>query len=256
MHRDEQVRLRFARALHALLQRHEGVAAAGQHRAHAGLGADALGEHAGDRERDVLLVRAVVAGRAGIDAAVAGVDGDQKVARRWRDALGRWRRRRGVRGDRGQLAAIGGGELDDQVPSRPAIGGGHGAGAQPPIDLEHEAQAATLARPGAHGRDGADAGRQAHAVPVERRGSQVDDHAGGVLEREHRRGDGAGEIELEACPGRGGREFEVDDLGAAGAEGAAQGERSEKPPADPGARTDDVHNVVTVPASPQKLKLD
>ena len=55
--------LLHARATDALAERHEVVAGARQHRLHARLGVDALGELARDRQGDVLLARAGLAER-------------------------------------------------------------------------------------------------------------------------------------------------------------------------------------------------
>ena len=76
----EQIRLLRARAAHAVAQRHEVIAVAGEHRLHAGLGIHAALERARDGERHVLLARAVHADGAGILAAVTGVDGDDEIA--------------------------------------------------------------------------------------------------------------------------------------------------------------------------------
>ncbi len=69
-----------ARARDALAMLDEVIAVARQHRAHAGLAIDALLQPPRDRQRDVLLARAGFADRAGIDAAVAGIDRDDHVA--------------------------------------------------------------------------------------------------------------------------------------------------------------------------------
>ena len=68
------------RACDAFAMLDEIVAVARQHRAHAGLAIDALLEPARDRERDVLFVRAALADRARIDAAMARIDRHDDVA--------------------------------------------------------------------------------------------------------------------------------------------------------------------------------
>ncbi len=106
--RDEQVGLDAARLLDALVQRHEEVGVARQHRAHVRVGVDPVAQQHGDRQHHVLLVQAGRAAGAGILAAVAGIDGDddEAVDLRLRElrrqgsaggiAAGRWRRRRTV----------------------------------------------------------------------------------------------------------------------------------------------------------------
>ena len=78
--RDEQVGLDPARLLDALVQRHEEVGVAGQHRAHVRVRVDPVAQQHRDRQHDVLLVQPARPARAGIFAAVAGVDGDDDEA--------------------------------------------------------------------------------------------------------------------------------------------------------------------------------
>ena len=63
----------------AVAQLEELVAVAREHRVHARLCVESLGERPGDRERHVLLARAAVADRPRILAAVTGVDRDDDV---------------------------------------------------------------------------------------------------------------------------------------------------------------------------------
>ena len=83
VHRDEQIRLCRSSAPTALPQRHEVVAASGQHRLHAGLGVDASGERARDRESHVFLVSAIATARTGVLTTMTGVNGDDEIARWW-----------------------------------------------------------------------------------------------------------------------------------------------------------------------------
>ena len=64
----------------ALLQRHETVAFADQHGAHAGVGIDLPGQFPRDLERDLFFANAGRTVGAGILAAVAGIDGDHQLA--------------------------------------------------------------------------------------------------------------------------------------------------------------------------------
>ena len=80
MDRDEQVGLRIARAHVALGQGHEGIAVADQHGLHAGISIDLAREFARDREGDFLFLHAGRPARAGILAAMPGVDRDDQFA--------------------------------------------------------------------------------------------------------------------------------------------------------------------------------
>ena len=148
MNRDEEIRVRLVRDLHALAMRDEIVAVAHEHRAHAGLIVDLGRELARDREHDVLLARAAAPARAGILAAVPRVDDDDDVAtairRRRRRAAHdgrRLRRRQDPRRGDGRTASCGA--------SRNVFG------LAACVELEHEAQLAARPRTRAQRRDGA-----------------------------------------------------------------------------------------------------
>ena len=80
MDRDEQVGLHAPRLAHALVQRHEEVGVARQHRAHAGQRVEAVAQLQRDREHHVLLAQAAGADGARVLAAVAGVERDDDQA--------------------------------------------------------------------------------------------------------------------------------------------------------------------------------
>ena len=69
-----------ARLAHALVQRHEEVGVARQHRAHVRQRVDAVAQLQRDRQHHVLLVQAARPDRARVLAAVAGVDRDDDQA--------------------------------------------------------------------------------------------------------------------------------------------------------------------------------
>ena len=108
MDRDEHVGLLPARARDALAMLDEMIAVARQHGAHAGLAIDALLQAPRDRERHVLLARAALADRARIDAAVAGVDRDDRCR-------GRALRSADFTDDRRRAATRLATEIDDQA---------------------------------------------------------------------------------------------------------------------------------------------
>ena len=100
MYRHEKVRGLGTRPSHAFTQGQEVVAVAGQYRFHSRLGVDPGVEFLRYLEHHVLLAQAILADRAGILAAVPGIDGDDEVAgiaRRMHDPDGprRGRRSRG-----------------------------------------------------------------------------------------------------------------------------------------------------------------
>ena len=80
MNRDEHVRFRETRAADTVTQNQEFIAIACQDRTHSRLAVDALREGSRDRQHYVFFPRAAVANRAGILAAVAGIDRHHNVA--------------------------------------------------------------------------------------------------------------------------------------------------------------------------------
>ena len=84
MNRQEKIGLHATRFLYAHLQRDKKIRVTGQHRAHVRLGIDARLEALGDLQRDIFLVGAALANRAGVFAAVARVQRDRHHAVNYR----------------------------------------------------------------------------------------------------------------------------------------------------------------------------
>ncbi len=130
----EQIRLLRPGAAHPIAQRHEVIAIAGQHGAHAGFGIHPPVERSCNAQNHVLLPRPVLADGARILAAVAGIDGDDEIARLGPHMLGLDRllgRRRSTRL-----------QVDDQAISIPMIGCRQEAlGMSLPGQIENDAQA-------------------------------------------------------------------------------------------------------------------
>ena len=142
MDRYEHVGLVHPGAADPLAQRHEVIASARQHRAHPGLGIDALGQQSRHAQRDVLLTRAAATDRARVLAAVTGVHRDHEIALRAR----RVRRLHRQRPRCGR-----GAEIDHQPVTVTFIGGREetlGLGLL--REVEHDSQSAGLRRAEAH----------------------------------------------------------------------------------------------------------
>jgi hypothetical protein len=112
----EQVGLHALGLLHAFAQRHEEVGVAREQHAHAGLGVEALAQLQRHRQHHVLFLQAGGPDRAGILAAVAGIDGDHQQAVDLALFLGRERargerrlrlHRRGVGAAQRRVAGVG-----------------------------------------------------------------------------------------------------------------------------------------------------
>jgi hypothetical protein len=168
---NEQVRLLYARAPHPIAQRHEVVAVAGQHRLHARFRIDLERELAGDGEHHVLFAGAVLPDGAGVFAAVAGVDGDDEVAR-----IGR----RMLSFDR-HIDTLTHPKVDDQSIAVAFIGRREEALClNGPREVEHDAQFARGPARHAHLFYGARAGECGAHAATEPRSGNVEHHPVGI----------------------------------------------------------------------------
>ncbi len=183
-----------AREAHPLVERDEGVVAA--RHCHAILAGffQLVAQHQAERQHDVLLVLPAARFGAAIDAAVAGIDHDQRprIADSFRHAhglAGLGAQGAVLHGDVAQKTlAVGGGEIEHQ-PRRLVPGGTKREGLvhpHRPLGVEHDARAAL------HDEAVAERLDQAAAVLAGLRGQleghlrQIDHHPIGIGEREGR----------------------------------------------------------------------
>ncbi len=190
VNRHEQVGLHLARFVIAVLETDVVIAVASQHGAHAGGFVDLALEFARDHHRDVLFLRARIAFRTRIGAAVAGIDHDDDVARPCR------RHPRAL--DDFGLALAFRIEVDDEAIALAAFGR-HQETFRADVGgkIEHDAQVGLVLRPGAQRFEQALAARRGKTFGRGRI-AHIEDDAIGIGDLEQLVVDRAGEVEKHA----------------------------------------------------------
>ena len=198
MDRDEQRGLELAREAHALGERDEGVVVARHRHPVFAAALEQFAQLEPEGEHDVLLLLAVEALGAGVDAAMAGIDHDQRtrIGARLRGGLvangGVARPARGQRDVAQEARAVGRGQIEHQ-PRRLSVDRGKREGLLDPHrpgDVEHDARAALHDQAVAEGLDQAAALLAGMRRQLEGDLRQVDHDSIGIGERE------AGDIDL------------------------------------------------------------
>jgi len=210
MQRNEQVGAGALRDPDPVAQPNEHVAVSDHHHPVASRPAELAAQFARLRQRNVLFPDAAAAVRAGIDAAMAGIDRDQRAAI-GRRRLARHRLRRGHHGGGppgGRAAGPEPGRADRLQIDHQAIG--------PPVHrrqqeslgdrhrarhVDHHAGIAGLEQPQPIALD-QPAARHRFRVDTPRHLGQIDDHAIGIGQREYVEFDRLGQVEHETGPGR------------------------------------------------------